>query len=103
MRFRVSDIPEMLRTPVGRFLLRQAINYRTWPLTSPVARLYRATIVRRTRVIAVVGSFGKSTTLRAVCAALGLPPHPGMLGNAWGSVASAILRIRPRQHHAAIE
>ena len=103
MRFRVTDIPEMLRTPVGRFLLLQAINYRAWPLTSLAARLYRMTIARHTRVIAVVGSFGKSTTLRAVCAALGLPARPGMLGNAWSSVANAMLSIRPRQQRAALE
>src|SRR5208283_3169266 len=91
------------RTPVGRHLLRQGLNYRLWPLASPLARLYRATIARRTRVIAVVGSFGKSTTLRTVSAVLGVPAHSKMLNNAWGSVAYAILRIRPLQRHAAVE
>lgn len=103
MRYQLSDIREMLRTPVGRLLLRRGVDYRMWPVTSPLARLYRATIVRRIQVIAVVGSFGKSTTLRAVSAVLGIPTHKRMLHNAWSSVAYAVLRIRPSQRHAAIE
>jgi UDP-N-acetylmuramoyl-tripeptide--D-alanyl-D-alanine ligase len=103
MRYRLRDIPEMLRTPLGRWQLGEGVNYRIWPLTSRLAQLYRRTVVRRTRVFAVVGSFGKSTTLRAVSAVLGVPPHWRMLDNAWSGVAYAILQIRPLQRHAAIE
>jgi len=59
--------------------------------------------VRKTRVVAVVGSFGKSTATRAVAAALAAPGLKSMTANAWTSVALAVLRIRPWQRHAAIE
>ena len=35
--------------------VRQGIAYRSWPLLSMLARLYRRTLARKTRVIAVVG------------------------------------------------
>lgn len=100
MRYRLRDTPEMLRTPVGRRLIRRGVMYQFWPVAFRLAQLYRATVVRRTRVIAIVGSLGKSTTLRAVSATLGTEPSTD---NAWTAVAGAILRIRRRQTHAAIE
>lgn len=103
MRFRLRDLPAMLRTPAGRMHVRQGIAYRSWPLLSRLARLYRYTLVRKTRVIAVVGSFGKSTTTRAIAAALGVPEHGSMLSNSWSWIAFALMRIRPGQRHAVIE
>ena len=103
MRYKLREIPEMLRTPVGRVLLYEGLNYRLWPLTSRLAWLYRSTVVRRTRVIAVVGSFGKSTTLRAVCAAVGVPTDWRRFNNAWSAVARALLEIRPGMRHAVVE
>ncbi len=103
MRYRLIDIPAMLGTPAGRRQILDGVAYRLWPLASRLARLYRCTIARRTRIVAVVGSFGKSTTTRAVAAALAAPGLKSMTANAWTSVAMAILRIRPSQRHAAIE
>jgi UDP-N-acetylmuramyl pentapeptide synthase len=103
MRYRLKDVPAMLGTPAGRRQIADGIAFRAWPLMSRLARLYRCTIARRTRVVAVVGSFGKSTTMRAVAAALAAPAPRSMTGNAWTSVALAILRLRPSQRHAAIE
>jgi UDP-N-acetylmuramyl pentapeptide synthase len=103
MRFRIRDLPAMLRTPAGRMHVRQGIAYRSWPLLSRLARLYRHTLVRDTRVIAVAGSFGKSTTTRATAAALGVPEHGAMLSNSWFWIAFALFRIRPGQRHAVIE
>ena len=79
------------------------IAYRGWPLLSRLAWLHRRTLARNTRVIAVTGSFGKSTTTRAITAALGLREHDAMLYNAWSWIAFALLRIRPGQRHAVIE
>jgi UDP-N-acetylmuramyl pentapeptide synthase len=103
MRFRLRDVPEMLCTPAGRLHIRHGIAYRLWPLLSRAARLYRRTVVRHTRVIAVAGSFGKSTTTRAVTAALGAPLHRATLFNSWQWIAFAVLRIRPGQRYAVIE
>jgi UDP-N-acetylmuramyl pentapeptide synthase len=103
MRYRLKDIPAMLGTPAGRRQIADGIAFRAWPLMSRLARLYRCAIARRTRVVAVVGSFGKSTTMRAVAAALAAPAPRSLTGNAWTSVALAILRLRPSQRHAVIE
>lgn len=103
MRYRLTDIPAMLRTPAGRRQVADGVAYRAWPLMSRLARLYRRTLARRTRVVAVVGSFGKSTTMRAVAAALEAPQPRSMTANAWTSVAMAVLRIHPAQRHAVIE
>lgn len=103
MRFRLRDVPEMLCTPAGRLHIRHGIAYRLWPLLSRVARLYRRTAVRHTRVVAVAGSFGKSTTTRALVQALGAPLHRATLFNSWQWIAFAVLRIRPGQRYAVIE
>jgi UDP-N-acetylmuramyl pentapeptide synthase len=93
----------MSRTPAGRKLLRDGVVYRLWPVLSRLARVYRRTSVRDTRVIAVVGSSGKSTTTRAVAVALGVAPPQTTLANAWSGVALAVLRIPSGQRHAVIE
>ncbi len=93
MRYRWRDIPALFATPVGRAQLIEGINYRLWPVSSRLARVYRRTLVRRTRVVVIVGSSGKSTTVRAVAAAIDLPPADTLLYNAWGSISRAMLRI----------
>lgn len=103
MKYRFRDLPRMLATPGGRLQVRDGIAYNLYPLLSRLAHAWRRTVVRRTRVVAVVGSFGKSTTLRAVSAALGVAIHPRALYNAFTSLASAVLRVRPGQARAVIE
>ena len=103
MKYRLRDIPALLATAAGRAQISEGIQYRMWPVTSRLARLHRCTIARGTRVVAVVGSSGKSTTLRVVAAALGIPACDTTTYNAWGSVSSAVRRIVPGQRHAVIE
>jgi UDP-N-acetylmuramyl pentapeptide synthase len=50
----------------------------------------------------VVGSYGKTTTARAVAAALGRDPE-ALRGNYYSFVAAALLGIRPRDRHAVLE
>jgi UDP-N-acetylmuramoyl-tripeptide--D-alanyl-D-alanine ligase len=103
MRYRWRDIPDLFVTPAGRTQLREGVNYRLWPVTSRLAAIHRRTVVRRTRVVAVVGSSGKSTTARAVSAGLGIPTSVRIQNNAWSAVSYAVLRIRPGQLRAVIE
>jgi UDP-N-acetylmuramoyl-tripeptide--D-alanyl-D-alanine ligase len=77
-------------------------RYRAWPVLASLARLHRASGARRTRVVAVVGSFGKTTTSRAVAAALGRDPDR-LKDNYASFVAAALLSIRPRDRHTVIE
>jgi len=103
MKYRLSDVPAMLRTPGGRRQLAWGVRFRLWPLLSRLARLHRRTVVRGTCVVAVTGTFGKSTTARAVATAIDAPTHASMANNAFTSVALALLRIRPGQQRAVIE
>lgn len=77
--------------------------YYAWPLLRRAATFYRRTLVRKPRVVTVVGSFGKTTTARAVIAALGGEVPADTHPNAWNFLAHAILRIRPYHRHRVIE
>ncbi len=103
MRYRWRDLPPLFATAAGRGQIAEGVRYRLWPVSSRLARAWRRTLARRTRVVAVVGSAGKSTTVRAVAAVLAITPSDTMLYNAWGSISRAILQIARGQRHAAIE
>jgi UDP-N-acetylmuramyl pentapeptide synthase len=74
-----------------------------WPLTSRLAVLHRRVLVSRTRVVAVTGSFGKTTTTRAVSAAIGYEQRRKRGGNAFAAIARAVLRTRPWDRYLVIE
>ena len=98
--------PEIAGLPfssMGRLRLLSSLRYRLWPILFPFARLWRRTLARRVRLVAVVGSFGKTTTTRAIVAALGGDPEPVVGWNAGGLLAEAVLRIRPKDRLAVIE
>lgn len=103
MRYRFTHIPALLSTPLGRRRLRSSVSYHGWPFLAWPAALYRRTLVRTTRVIAVVGSFGKTTTTRAILAALGGDPRAAVNHNAKCFLALALLRVRPHQRHLVLE
>jgi UDP-N-acetylmuramoyl-tripeptide--D-alanyl-D-alanine ligase len=76
---------------------------RMWPVLSRLAKRYRGTVVRSTRIVAVVGSFGKSTTTNAVTTALGRIPYPGTQRSGSSFLARNLLCIRPGDRHAVLE
>ena len=85
--------------------LRRRAGPTLYPVIVTGARLYRRSVGRRLRVVAVVGSVGKTTTTRAVAAALGVPVHrPALLGaNSPVGVGRALLSARPWHSHVVIE
>lgn len=103
MRYKLRDIPYLLHTPIGRSQFLSGVYYRCWPLLSRAARLYRRTLVRKPRIVAVVGSFGKTTTACAVATALGMQISPSIELNEWSYVAGKILALRPWDRHEVIE
>ncbi len=103
MRYTLNNAPAFLSTPLGRLQLLDDTLDRAWPALRGIARLYRRTLIRASRLVAVVGSFGKSSTARAVVTALGGTPHRHIVFNSRSYVALAVLRIRPGQRHAVIE
>ena len=103
VRWRWRALVKELSQPLGRleFLLRQ--YSRLEPVLFLFARLYRRHLLKRTRVIAVVGSLGKSTTARCIWAALGGDDRKLSQRNAGSFIARAMLRARPWHRHVVIE
>ena len=99
----MKQIFSLVRNPLGRLQLLAELSELAWPTLRRVATSYRWTLARKTRIVAVVGSFGKSTTMRAVTVALGRSVHRRAMANSSSNVAKALLRIRPSDRHAVIE
>lgn len=90
-----------LSTSLGRdHLWRGARNY-FWPQFRVLAGLHRRTLCRRLRVVAVVGSYGKTTTTAAIATALGLGPVPP--GTSLSGLALRLLREPPWRRRAVFE
>ncbi|MFN0096308.1 MAG: Mur ligase family protein [Dehalococcoidia bacterium] len=89
-----------LRIRAERLLLRRGA-----PLTLGLVALRRASVARRQRLIAVTGSQGKTTTVRAVRCALGLPESDFAEAsrNMMASTAWGILCQSPWARHAVVE
>jgi len=102
-RYRLADIPYLLQSPLGRIQFYHGIYFRFWPVLSFLAALYRRNIVSGTKIVSIVGSFGKTTTARAVTTALQREIHGRVSANCWSSLATAVFRIRRGDRHAVIE
>jgi len=103
MRLRWRDLPALLRTPLGRTQFKKRFFYQASPLLSRLATVYRRTLLRKTYVVAVIGSLGKTTATRAIHRLLCGPERTLFGPNSGSSLAMAILRIRPSARHAAVE
>jgi len=60
-------------------------------------------VLRRTWVIVITGSYGKTTTQRAITVALGMEPDRVEKANFQSGVAKALLLTPPLRHFAAFE
>jgi UDP-N-acetylmuramoyl-tripeptide--D-alanyl-D-alanine ligase len=100
---RIGEIPLLLCSYAGRQQLAGEIGLRLWPVVAPLARGYRRTVLARTPVIVAVGSQGKSTTVRALYAALGLDVSSWVDSNAGAEIAVSLLRGRPWHRAVVLE
>jgi len=93
----------LARVPRARqiFLRREYDRLGRW--LSWLAGCYRRTLLARPRVVAVVGSLGKTTTRRALNAALDCPDRGFSFSNYGASLSANLLRVRWRDAHAVIE
>jgi UDP-N-acetylmuramoyl-tripeptide--D-alanyl-D-alanine ligase len=103
MRYKLRHLRMMARTPLGRMQIADGMWRRSWPLLRSAACIYRRLLLRRTRLIVISGTYGKTTTAHAVRAALGLPHDPRVSQNFLSSVARALLRISPFAAYGVIE
>jgi hypothetical protein len=89
---RRCQIRELMKTPIGRRRILRGTALRFLMLLWPIMETLRRTALYRAKVIAVVGSYGKTTTTRAVMAALGLPAERHVGRNAGASLLVGLLR-----------
>jgi UDP-N-acetylmuramoyl-tripeptide--D-alanyl-D-alanine ligase len=99
----LGDLLTQFKTPEGRFELKFSLFRLSKPLILRAAFLYRRTAIRSTRVAAIVGSFGKTTTTRTVLTALGGDAGKLFEFNGPAPIAFALLRTRPGIRYAAVE
>ncbi len=72
MRYRIKELPQLLKTDEGRRSLFLGQLSKAYPLLRVFARVYRKYRLKDTRIITVVGSLGKTTTAKACSAVLGI-------------------------------
>lgn len=79
------------------------LSIRTTPIMLLSAALHRRFLTKRTIVVAVVGTFGKTTTTRCLLSLLANQLNKNDGGNSGISLARNILSIRPADKFAVIE
>lgn len=100
------DMPGFKPNPFDPEMRERAImwlNHRLGRPASSVAAVWRATVGRHTQVVAVTGSFGKTTATRAIAAALGQPPGDRTPVNSFAALYYHLVRRTGRQAHCVLE
>ncbi len=87
---------------MARFRPRTFLGAIAWPLLFPAAWLWRRTGLRGTRLVAVTGSLGKTSTTTAVAAVLGAKANPDAR-NFGSFLALTLLRHRPKSRPLVVE
>jgi UDP-N-acetylmuramyl pentapeptide synthase len=101
---KLADLIQLFREIPGghRIFLRREYD-RLGSSYRMLARIYRQTFLARTRIVAVVGSLGKTTTRRALQSALDCPERNFSFSNYGSSLAGNLLRVRRGDRHAVLE
>lgn len=100
---RLRLLPLLLTTRIGRHRLRQYALWRLRGFNRRLSSLRRKTLPDRCRIVAVTGTYGKSTTTRLAEACLGLDPPEVPRPNSPGQVYAWFCRQWPAPEHIVIE
>jgi len=87
----------------GWYILYIYNNLKIWKPVRFITILYRRFVIRKTRVISVVGSVGKTTTTQVIRQVMLKELRKESYGNFKTSLAENILRCRPRDKHLVLE
>lgn len=101
MKYQWRDLPAILRNPLASQFIQEGIRSLAWPVYRPLAFLYRRTALRDTKVVAVTGSFGKTTTCSAIAIALGAEIQSGT--NHKSGLARRVLNHSPKDPYCVLE
>ena len=93
----------LMQTPSGRkeFFIRSV--HHTWKLWFYLAFIYRRTLLKRVKIVAIVGSLGKTTTVRAIKTAVGFKNVDPAISNQYGALSFSILMTNPFASNKIIE
>lgn len=99
----LADLFRLFRLSHGfRIFLRREYDRQGGKLQK-LARGHRRFFLRRTRIVVVIGSLGKTTARRALSAALNCPDRNFSYSNYGSSLSENLLRIRPGDAHGVLE
>lgn len=96
-------VPALLTSAPGRCRLRKMLLDPVEPILRKAAGVKRRALPRNHRLVAVTGSYGKTTTARAVRCALGLPVGPTAGPNARYALAWSLMRQPGRDAFSVFE
>jgi UDP-N-acetylmuramoyl-tripeptide--D-alanyl-D-alanine ligase len=99
----LGKLYKRLRTPFGRMELWKDILTSSWPLLRVASGIHRRTLLRRTCIITVTGTYGKTTAARAITMALGGPENRPEIANSKSGLAKALLITPPWRSNAVFE
>lgn len=94
---------ELFFNPLGRMELKEAISVHLWIISRYTAGIHRRLCGGKTRIIAVVGSYGKTTTTRLTAAVLNTHVYHHQNRNSLGHLASILHRIHFFVKYAVLE
>ena len=102
MSLKISKMLSLLKTPFGRKDISHTFLNQFYPVTRPLAAIYRKTVLRKVKIISVIGSLGKSTTCRAIAAVVGDRKLKGY-SNYKNSIIRNMLKHGPSSPYAVLE
>ena len=102
MRYQISDLPGLLTSAQGRRSLLMGQISRLYPLFRFLAGQYRRHFLKKTCVIAVIGSLGKTTTAKTAAVIAGDLKLDNMR-NADYAVILNLLKYSAKDRHAVME
>jgi UDP-N-acetylmuramoyl-tripeptide--D-alanyl-D-alanine ligase len=98
----VNDFKEIIRLRLGELLWRKHYQ-KLGSILRALASVYRSTRIRKTRIVVVAGSLGKSTFRNVLHTALNCPDRHFSISNYGSALAHNVLRIKSGDPHAVIE
>lgn len=100
---KIKNAIKLFQTSSGRkeFFIRSI--HHTWKLWFYLAFIYRRTLLNRVKIVAVVGSLGKTTTVRAIKTAVGVKNTDPAISNQYGALSFSILMTNPFASKKIIE